>query len=178
MLAVGLLVAAPVTLLVRDDESGPSPRELSAVELPELGKLQVDRELGVEMRLPDGWVSEKRGSVIVMRSADRQARVAVSSPGPAADADELHQQVLSGIEKTYKQSKVTEEALNLRIGGLKGATSEVEATGAGNQALGILVASAEGKKRAYLVVVYTRLDDPGPSAVEAQALLNELRFVG
>ena len=177
MLVVGLAVAVPVTLLVRGDNGPPPPEEILA-DLPELGPVKLDRELGIKMRLPDGWRSRREGEVIVLRSADRQARVAVSAPGPAEDAGQLHDEVLSGFGKSYEDFKVTERKVKSRVGGLRGRASAAEALDAEERELGIVVSTAEGKKLAYLVVAYTPLSDPGRATLEAQTLINELKFVG
>lgn len=175
MLVVGLAVAVPVTLVVRGDDDSPPPE---AILLPDLGPVKFERDLGVKLRLPAGWKSEREGKVIILRSADRQARVAVSAPGPAEDAEQLHNEVLGQFGDRYKGFKVTKKKEAARLGGLKGRTSAAEALDSEKRELGILVSTAAGKDLAYLVVVFTPLSESGLSTLEAQTLINELKFVG
>lgn len=178
MLIVGLVVAIPVTIVVRGEDEPPEPEAISA-DLPELGPTEYDRNLGVELQLPPGWKSDRRGKALILESDDGRARVALSSPGPARDAKQLHQEVLDQFKRVYEKTEIEVRMQPSRIGGLSGRTTTVRAKPKGSgQELGIFVSTAKGDKLAYLVVTHTPAVDPGQSTIEAQALLNELEFVG
>ena len=180
MLVVGLAVALPVVVIAREDDDTPAPESIS-VEPPQVGNVNYDRSLGVEYRLPDGWNERKRGKVLLLRSEDGRARVAVSAPGPARDADQLRQEVLREFRRIYAKLKIQARDRKARIGGLKARTLALRARprGKGKKAsdLAILVSTASGEKRAYLVVAYTPAYDPGESTLEAQSLIQNLEFV-
>ena len=72
MAVVGLLVAIPVTLIVRggdDDERAASPPPAEP-EVPAVGQVRFDRSLGVELRLPAGWKRSKEKDAVSFRSDD------------------------------------------------------------------------------------------------------------
>lgn len=178
MAVIALAVAVPVTLLAKEVDEPPPPEPVVA-ETPKLGSAKLHRDLGVKLRLPKGWDSKSRGEVLLLKSGDGQARVALSAPGPAQDADQLHDEVLSEFRRTYDNFDVSSRDGRGRVGGLKARTTAIRAEAKkAEQELGILVSTAEGKKRAYLVVVFTPAMNPGPSTVEAQTLLNKLTIVG
>jgi len=183
MVVVGLAVAIPLTLVLRDggeEGGGPSPQVGPAAgEAVDLGPAKSDRAIEVGLRLPFDWTSSRKGEVRVLESADKQARVAISAPGPAADADQLHDEVLAEFRQTYERFELSTRKKKSRVGGLKSRTSAIRATTKKkNQKLGILVSTAEGKKRAYVIVAYTPASDPGESTVEAQTVINELDLRG
>lgn len=181
MLAVGLAIAIPVTLILRDEDGEPAPPpEAISADSPRFGKEKFDKDLEISMRLPVGWTSNrKEGGVLLLKSADGQARVALSAPGPDEDADQLHSEVLTQFGAFYERFEVETRKKKAKIGGLRGETSAIEARAKGEkQELGIVVSTAAGKKRAYLVVAYTPLVRPGQATLEAQSLINELKLVG
>jgi hypothetical protein len=180
MAAVGLLIAIPVTIFVSGSggSSGPAPIAEIEVKAPDVGQQKVQESLGVKLRVPEGWTREEKQNVLELQSKDGAARVAISAPGPAADADELHSQVIAGLRTSYQDFDVAKNIDKAPVGGLKGqatvATGELPQK-KGGAAQKILVSTAEGKERAYLVVVFTS-DTASSSVLEAQALVNNLRF--
>lgn len=180
MLVVGLAFAIPVTLILRDEDGEPAPPpEAISADPPRLGKVKFDEDLEISMRLPVGWTSNRKQGVLLLKSADGQARVALSAPGPDEDADQLHSEVLTRFGDFYERFEVETRKKKAKIGGLRGEASAIEARAEGEkQELGIVVSTAAGKKRAYLVVAYTPLVRPGEATIEAQSLINELKLVG
>lgn len=179
MAVIGLLVAIPATLLVGGGGSSvpPPPAEIE-VTAPEVGPKRVDESSGIELREPEGWTRKRKGDVLELRSRDRSARVALSAPGPAQDAGRIHSQVLSGLRDAYGDLRVVRKIKRARVGGLRGratiATGSVERKGV-EVPQRLAVTTAAGKRRAYLVVVFTGRE-PTESVLEAQTLLNTLSF--
>ena len=179
MAVVGLLIAIPVTILVSGGGNAPPPQPLAEihVEAPHVGAQKVDESLGVKLRIPEGWSRDEKQDVLELQSKDGAARVAISAPGPAADANELHSQVIDGLKTSYRDFDVGRNIAKAPVGGLRGqatvATGELPGKAGGIQK--ILVSTAEGKERAYLVVAFTP-DQASSSVLEAQALVNNLRF--
>ena len=182
MAIVGLAIAIPVTLMVREDGDGDSVRALEPIkaEEPKVGRVVHERDLDVKLRKPKGWDEKKRGEVLELASSDGAARVAISAPGPAADADRIHAEVLAGLRSTYRDVTVLDKKAKEPVGELKGRATAVSARvpgkNRGNE-LRILVSTARGKERAYVVVVFTQAEGASQSVLEAQALVNNLRFV-
>jgi hypothetical protein len=180
MAIVGLLIAIPVTIFVSGSSDAPPAESLAKIEVkaPDVGPQKVQDSLGVKLRVPEGWTRAEKQNVLELQSKDGAARVAISAPGPAADADELHSQVIAGLRTSYRDFDVAKNIDKVPVGGLKGQATI--ATGKlpqkkGGSAQKILVTTAEGKVRAYLVVVFTS-DMASSSVLEAQALVNNLRF--
>jgi hypothetical protein len=181
MVVVALVVAVPVTLLIRGGGEDEAPTvtvdraAAPAVDRPD----EVDRKLGVAVhQLPQGWRSKRKGGVLTMRSRRRDAAVVVTSPGPVERAGEIHQQAIAAVRAQYRDVKVVEESRG-ELGGRKARTAALAARPPeGGGRLGIMVVTARGEKRAYLVEVFTRGENPGVALLEAQAVLNNLELRG
>jgi len=176
MLVIGLLVAVPVTLLVRSG-SGADRAPAPDVQTPSLGKIEVDRALEVTFRLPKGWRSKREGSVLGLRSGDGTTGITISAPGPAGDAEELRTAVLADLRSSFERFQVTKQ-FKRKIGGLKGHLATIDASRAKQGPSSLLVGTAAGKEKAYLVVVSSAGKEPTDSLVEAQAVLNEIELKG
>ncbi|MDQ2676690.1 MAG: hypothetical protein M3Y34_07750, partial [Actinomycetota bacterium] len=161
-------------------DSASVPQQLTGIQVkaPDLGPKKVERRMGVELRVPQGWSREQRREVIELRSRDGAARVAISAPGPAADAGKLHSQVVAGLRSSYRDFEVAERIAKAPLGGLKGqaiVASGTLASKQGKAAQRILVTTAAGRDRAYVVALFTA-GETSRSVLEAQALVNSLRF--
>jgi len=179
MAVVGLFVAIPITIFVSGEASSPPAEPLAAIEIeePAVGPLKVEEGLGVRMRVPEGWSREQKGSVLELESKDRAARIVISAPGPASDAAQLHSEVIDGLRSSYRDFEIAHNLKKTQVGGLDGSATVASGTIPRKKGVQqkILVSTAKGKDRAYLVVVFTGVQ-PSPAVVEAQALVNNLRF--
>lgn len=181
MAIVGLVIAIPITIFVSGNSGTPAPSappEAIEVKAPDVGPKKVEQSIGVELRVPAGWSREQKQDVLELQSRDGTARVAISAPGPAADADRLHAQVLDGLRSSYGNFEVAKRIEKAKLGGLRGEATV--ATGMlksrqGKAQQRMVVTTAEGKDLAYLVVVFSGAET-SRSVLEAQALVNNLRF--
>jgi hypothetical protein len=177
MAAVGLLVALPLTLALRDgdDDSEPSGVSGGAAQVPpEVGPDVEDRGLGVTYQLPGDWEESKQASAIRLSSPDASAEVVIAAPAPAADADLLLDQTLEAFEASYNDVDIAPGS-GRKIGGIDAKGAVVSASSDGGP-LQILVAVAAGEERAYLVEVFTTGGVSADRLREAQATLNSLEF--
>jgi hypothetical protein len=176
MAVIGLIVAVPVTLAIRggdEEDASPSP---PAPELPEVGPVAFDRDLGVRLRVPRGWKRSREQGAITYRSADRSVLVAISSPGPAADARAIQAQAVAAIKREFRGARVLDRTDRPKVGGRPASSAVLRGRRPnGGDLIRVLVATAKGRKRAYLVEVFARRS---AALVEAQALLNNLRLRG
>ena len=178
---IGLLVAIPVTILVSGGGDAPAPTvalEEIEVKAPDVGPKKVEQSIGVELRVPEGWSREQNDDVLELQSKDGAARVAISAPGPAADAKTLHAQVVEGLRSSYRDFEVSKQIDKAKMGGLTGEATIASGTiksKQGSATQSVVVTTAEGRDLAYLVVVFTG-GEPSGSVLEAQALVNNLRF--
>ncbi len=178
MAVVAVVVGVPVTIVVRAGDDDAGAPDAAAIDLPSLERTKYDRHLGVELRLPRGWHGKREQGVLGLRSADAGTRIAISAPGPAADADELYDETLAELRGSYEGFKLLKELNHSMLGGLRARVATIGAVPQGGGETRLLVATASGEHRAYLVVVSTSGSESGKSLVEAQALLNELKLVG
>lgn len=180
MAAIGLLVAIPVTIILSGETEAPPPEPLAEIEVPEpqLGPKRVDDALGVRMQMPAGWERNERQGVLELESQSGAARIAISAPGPAGDADQLHSEVVAGLRSSYREFEVVRNLDKAPLGGLEGQATVAMGTAAardGGRAQRILVSTAKGDERAYVAVVFTAAEQSA-EVLEAQALVNSLRF--
>ena len=181
MAVVGLLVAIPVTILVSGGGDAPAPSaplEEIKVKAPDVGPKKVEKSMGVELRVPRGWSREHKDEVLELQSKDGAARVAISAPGPAADAQTLHAQVVEGLRSSYRDFEVQKRIGKTKVGGLRGEATVAAGTVRSKQGSvrqSVVVTTAEGEELAYLVVVFTG-GQTNDEVLEAQALVNNLRF--
>ena len=179
MAVVALIVAIPVTVAVRgSDDDGEAPAPVT--DPPEVGNIEFDRKLGVELRLPEGWKrKEEKGGAVSYRSRDGSVLIAISAPGPANDYEEIAGAAIDSIEGEYRKVEVVDRIKNRKLGGARAVTAAISAVNPENGVpLRILLSAAKGEKRAYLVEVFAAGEDPSNSLVEAQALLNNLKLTG
>jgi hypothetical protein len=179
MAVVGLLVAIPVTLIVRggDDDSDSPPPPAAEPEVPAVGQVRIDRKLGVALRLPAGWKRSKEKDAVSFRSDDGSVLIAISAPGPEEDAKEIQRAAVEAIESKYRAVEVVNRDGKTRLGGRSAELAAISARQPKDRSpLGILVVTAKGEKRAYLAEVFAAGEDPNAALVEAQVLLNNLRL--
>jgi hypothetical protein len=181
MAVVGLLVAIPVTLIVRgggDDDGDDSPPPAEP-QIPEVGDVRVDRKLGVELRLPAGWKRNREKEAVSFRSDDGSVLIAISAPGPEEDVRAIHRAAVEAVERKYRAVEVVDRDAKARLGGRPADLTAISARQPKDRSpLRILIVTARGEKRAYLVEVFAAGEDPNAALVEAQVLLNNLRVEG
>jgi hypothetical protein len=148
MAVAGLAVAVPLTLVLR----GGSDEGTSG---PGFQGLTVDRELGVRYRLPEGWSEREAKGVINLRSTDRQTGVTVTDVGPSSAASRALAETLKVIRKNAEASRVISRFHGETIGGLSAAGAIVSAVDRSGNRLEVVVATAPGRKKAYLVEAFT-----------------------
>ena len=182
MAIVALVVAVPLTIALRGDDDDPDPApEAAEPAAPQLGQLERNRRLAVRLRLPDGWKEQQRkaGDAVAYRSSDGSVLVAISAPGPSSDADSIQKAAVDGIKGQYRAVDVVDTFSRRRLGRHPAETTAISARNPRTRdPLRILVSTAKGKKRAYLVEVFAAGSDPTAAQVEAQAVLNGLRLQG
>jgi hypothetical protein len=181
MAVVALVIAIPATIAIRggDDDGEGDAAPAAQTEAPEVGKLELDRSLGVELRVPAGWKRKKEGEAVTYRSDDETVLIAISAPGPAGDFEEIQDAAVDAIESEYRRVEVVKRSSKQRLGGRRAETAAIAATNPKQGTpIRILVVTAKGEERAYLVEVFAAGSDPNASLVEGQALLNNLRLEG
>ena len=178
MAAIGLVVAIPVTIAVRGGGDSGGTDVPVAPEPPEVGEVEFDRDLGVELRLPEGWKRKHQRDAVSFRSEDGSVLIAITAPGPARDVKQIQEAAVRTIKAEYRDVDVGGEDRG-KLGERPARVAAVAArTPKNRDPVRILVATARGEKVAYLVEVFAAGADPNAALVEAQVLLNNLRLEG
>jgi len=175
MALVGLVVAIPVTLLVRsgddDDSGGPS-----GIGEPALQAAKRDSAVGITYRVPKGWKSEKKASVIRLKSRDRAAGLTLSAPGPASDAGQILRETVDVVRKSYDDVKEGARQGETRVGGRPAEAVAFTAKNEKGTALRILISVARGKEKAYLIQYFMAGSAGDEAFAAAQAALQALKL--
>lgn len=176
MAVIGLLVAIPVTLLIRGGDDETSPPAAGPEPQVELRERALDRRVGVRYRLPREWRARSRDRVLQITSRRRDVAVAISDAGHRSQAQRILRQARAALEDEYRRFEVVTHRVGRRAGDLRADGFVAAARSRRGQDLRILVIVGKGKRRAYLIEVFAPATGPGRGLVEAQALLNALRF--
>jgi hypothetical protein len=112
--------------------------------------------------------------VTAFQSPDRTIAVAISAPTDAVDADQLRRDAIASAAAGYKKP-VVRQGKGRTIGGLRAEGATISGKGPGGPSTS-LVAVAPGKRKAYLLEVFTTANAPSQRLVEAQLILNSLRL--
>jgi hypothetical protein len=180
MAIVGVVIAIPLTLLLRggdDDNRAPAGTQVTTpLPEPELGDAKSDQGLDVDYRIPDGWSQAKKESAIRLASDDHAVQIVIAAPADASQASGVLDQTLASIRDGYDDVKISRGS-GKKVGGLEAKGAVVRAS-TGDVGLRILVATAAGDERAYLVEVFTAADVGPADLRSAQAALNSLKLKG
>jgi hypothetical protein len=176
MLIVGLVVAIPVTLIVRgDDDEEPAANPSIEDQLPLHTAVQAD-ELKASYQVPDGWTQDTKKDVLTLRSADRTVRIGLAAPAAADESDHVLSDALTALKGSYESVEINPGS-GREVGGLPAEGAVVHAEG-DDIDLDILVTVMSGKERAYLVEVFTAADASPRAVAQAQQFLNSLKLNG
>jgi hypothetical protein len=156
-----------------DDEGAdsvpPRPRP------PEAAGVFNDPRVGVVVSRPEGWTARRRRRAVRLRSRDRSVVVSISSPGRASQVEGVLDSALAALEEEYDDVEAGRPT-EARIAGRPALSAVVSATSSRGTALRVVVAAVRGRRRAYLVEVFTARNVSETRLAEAQTVLNSLRL--
>jgi hypothetical protein len=176
MAIVGLLVAIPVTLIVRGgDDEEPAAEPSIEDQLP-LNPGVSDEKLKASYQVPKGWTQDTKHEVLTLRSDDRSVRIGLASPAPADESGQVLKSALAGLKDSYESVEINPGS-GKELGGLPAKGAVVHAEG-DKIDLNILVSVMAGKKRSYVVEVFTPAGAPAKPVAQAQQFLNSLKLKG
>jgi len=175
MAIVGLAVAIPATIILRDGDDEPAAEPGIEEQLPLNPAVKNDR-LKASYQIPKGWKAQKKNGVLTLRSDDRSVRIGLAAPAPADEAGQLLDATLASLKGSYESVEVNPGS-GKKVGGLRAEGAVVHAEG-DKINLNILVSVMAGRKRAYLLEVFTPAGAPGTAVAQAQQFLNSLKLKG
>jgi hypothetical protein len=176
MAVVALVIAIPATILIRaGDDDGDA--EAPVATAPPLNAAVANKGLDVTYQVPEGWEESKKAKAIQLQSKDRSVLIAIAAPASASKAGPLLDDTLASIRSGYKNVEVRPGS-GKQVGGLDAKGAVISAKTPDGNELRIVIAVAKGKKRAYLVEVFTAANAAPERVREAQVALNSLRLEG
>lgn len=167
-----LVVAVVVALIV-----GIGGDEPSRPALPTLPPAERQGANGIELSTPTGWERISHNGVVRLRSPEGDVQVLVSSPATAGQAAQALRAELDAIGKSYEVLDAS-SPVSKKIGGLSGRQVVVAARQSNGKDVRILVITANGKDRAYVVEVVAAADAAGHRITEGQQVVNSLKLTG
>jgi len=125
---------------------------------------------------PPGWRASRVGRSLRLRSPDRSALLAVASPRGTRSSARVLRQALRGLQKTYRDVKVS-AGPQRQVAGLPTASAVVRTANKSGAKLRVLVAAPQGRRRAWVVELFA-VEGAGQGLVDARAALDSLRLRG
>lgn len=135
------------------------------------------RALRVEGIRPPGWrlVSSRRAVRLI--SPGRAAIAAVSAAPPSVSASGLMTSTLTALGRSYRRARLSRRR-SARLGGRAGIAVSGSATNSRGVRLDLLVATAKGRRRTYLLQVFVARTAGGLRLRQAQVLVDSLELSG
>ncbi len=174
LFVAGVVIAAGLIVLTGGGKSKPKV-VVAPARLPALTAKFQDRALGITGLATRRWVVGGVGPILHLTSVDRKALIAIDAPGAARTAHGALHTAIATMRKLYKNVTVKQSAIST-LGGLPAYVVVMNATSVRGARLQVLVASAQGKKLAYVMEAFTALHAPQIDIQEAREIIATLRF--
>ena len=175
---------AALVLDGRSDDDGGARRSSSASDAParkrpaaSAGTFFRARSLGVEGIRPPGWRIARSARAVRLNSPGRAGIVAVSTAPRSVSAKALMTSTLTALRRSYGKARLSKRR-GVALGGRAGIAVSGSATNSRGVRLDLLVSTARGSRRTYLLQVFVAHSAAGLRLGQAQALVESLEFSG
>lgn len=135
------------------------------------------RALAVEGIRPPGWRLARSRRAVRLTSPERAGIVAVSAAPRSVGARALMTSTLAALERSYRKVRLSRRR-RAQLGGRAGIAVSGSATNSRGVRLDLLVSTAKGRRRTYLLQVFVARAAAGLRLRQAQALVNSLELSG
>ncbi len=177
-MVAAVMAATAVVVLGRDGEQGASDEDRAA---PPRGRPSVvlfrSPRLGVIGARPRSWPLGRLRSAVRLRSPDRSSLVAVATAPPRITPRRLLSSTLQALDRSYSRVRVSKSRTAL-VGNLRGRALRAFAVNSRGVRLDVLVATAKGRRRTYLLQVFTSRGAPKRRIAQGQAIVSSLELRG
>lgn len=174
LLVLGLLMAIGFAVS-RGEPATPRSPEARTSDRSVLSESLGARSLGVTVRHPRNWTAVRKNGAVRLERKDKTAALSISAPGSAKESRRLLEEGVGSVSSRYKRVKKLGTD-GRRLGGLPAESTALSAVNRRGTPLRILVGVAEGRRKAYLVNLFTARDRSSARLLEAQVILNSLRL--
>ena len=156
-------------------EDGRSEKSPEAAPSP-AGTFFRARAVGVAGIRPPRWRLKRSPRAVRLTSPDRAGLVAISTAPPSVSARALMTSTLAAVGRSYRKAKLSRRR-RADLGGRAGSAVSGSATNSRGVRLDLLVSTAKGLRRTYLLQVFVARV-AGVRLREAQALVDSLEISG
>lgn len=170
---LALAAMAGTAALVLPDGS----EEPEATSSPPQGVIFRAPRLGIVGVRPARWRLERSPRAVRVRSPDRAGLVAVSATPSPVSASALMASTLAAVRRSYRGARLSARR-RTRVGGLAGTAVGGRAANSRGVRLDLLLATAGGRRRTYLLQVFVARAAAGRRLAEAQDVVNSLELSG
>ncbi len=172
-LVLAAMAGTAVLLLGGRAEDGRAP----TTRPPPAGTFFRARALGVAGIRPPGWQLDGGRRAVRLRSPDRTGIVAVSAIPSSVSARALMTSTLAALGRSYHRARLSGRR-RANLGGQAGIAVSGSATNSRGVRLDLLVSTAKGRRRTYLLQVFVSRSAAGLRLGQAQALVDSLELSG
>ena len=170
---VNVAVILGVVLLRGSDDDDSKD---SAPKAPRAGRVVANHAIGARIRKPRGWAAKRGDRSITLRSPDSTTIMSISQPPGGVTNRAVLRDAVTVIEQSYRGVKA--RPLRGKVAGHRTVSRVVSATNKRGVRLNILVSAPQGRKRAWLVEVFSGPGARAKRLPEAQVALGTLRLRG
>lgn len=176
-LVVVLLVALLVSLIGGDDDSRQTTPGRPLASTPRTARTVAVPTVGIRIGVPRGWTSSKDRYGVTLRSDDRSVAVSAASPPGTTSAARALTDAVRAIKREYTGVRAVRTAGG-HVAGRPTSSVVVAARSRRGTRLRILVATAQGRGRAWVVEFFAVEGGRPARLVEGQVALRTLKLSG
>lgn len=170
-----LVVVGAISIGGDEDEGDADTSPLPAP--PRAGEVIRQPAIGATIRKPRRWSHSRADRSITLRGPDRTVIMSVSLPPGADRSAAVLQSGVAELRRQYRGVRVV-GADRRRVGGLPTNSVVTAATNARGTKLRILTSAPQGRRRAWLVQIFSAAGTKPRRLAEAQVAIGTLRLTG
>ncbi|MGI8945616.1 MAG: hypothetical protein ACR2GL_05180 [Thermoleophilaceae bacterium] len=175
--ALALAAMAVTAVLVLRDSSDQSATPTTESPPRQQGVRFGAARLGIVGFRPRSWRVTRSPRAIRVRSPDRAGLVGVSVAPSSVGPRALIGSSLAAVRRSYRRVRLA-PVRRARIGGVAARTTGGTATNSSGVRLDLVLVSAKGSRRTYLIQAFVARSAAGTRLAEAQQIVNSLDLTG
>jgi len=177
VMVAAVMAVTAVLVLGRDGERRASDEDRAARRGPPSVVLFRSPRLGVVGARPRSWHLGRLRSAIRLRSPDRSSLVAIAAAPPRITPRRLLSSTLQALDRSYSRVRISRSRSAL-VGNLRGRALRAFGVNSRGVRLDVLVATAKGRRRTYLLQVFTSRGAPRRRVAQGQTIVTSLELRG
>lgn len=165
-------------IVITTGGSGHAPARIPPARLPPLRGTYASRAIGVSGAVPGGWTAIAGPGFVRLARKDHKATIVIVSQAVAPGTKPpLLKPAVDAIHNAY-HSVTIKHAPGTRLGGVPARSVVIYTRNANHVPIRILVAAAQGHRRAWVLETFTAQKAPQRALVEAEQVVLALHLKG